>query len=535
MATTGTTGDATTTTTEDSGGSASADVDTGGPGSTGVATDPESSGGTGLASEDASESTGTEVFVPARNAIENLLHARCEWLFNCCSTGELAVSVGPFTTDAVDCSARVTAALEHGTRLAPVEAGPSDDFVLLSTSHAAGRIELREAVVDECAASLRTAACTPTADDPTARHCTPGSSAMACDIAQMAIGRVAEGEPCDPELGVECTAGLVCHALGSNAICLPGSSPGDYCFSDLDCTTPHYCEISTGTCQRASGEGEPCSIASTSEGAQPCQSGLVCDVENMICMSQCARGTPCTEASECPEGLVCVLGRCGEVKPAGEPCEFGADCESGFCDSGTCAVAVADGEPCRVHAQCTSGFCHPFGEQCAARQADGEPCDSFSDLQCDGGVCDSSDPLSPVCVIPGAEGEPCTIDADCDVRASLACISTFCTRVPLPNDAPCVSSTQCESGLCWESLCAVPTPTGGACVPVPDGLTKPCSVEAFCAPNEEGTSGTCTMRKGPGEPCRESLECWGSCRLLWGRLLCDGTLPTGEAWCDGEP
>ena len=70
----------------------------------------------------------------AGTTVEQLVAAHCEWMFGCCDRGELDWYVGPFTSDAENCTERMIAQLEYGMSLPSspgVGAGPSERLVEL--------------------------------------------------------------------------------------------------------------------------------------------------------------------------------------------------------------------------------------------------------------------------------------------------------------------------------------------------------------------------------------------------------------------
>ncbi len=487
-------------------------------------------------------STGGPAPDSPHSVIEQLVQARCDWVFSCCDEGEVDYRVGPFTADATDCTDRVMTSILSGNPTPPVQPEPADLLVLLAFSHAAGSVQLVDEQVAACVAYLEGEACAapPPESEDQGPHCEPSDDLLdsPCALATMVDGLLLEGAACDPTLGVECAEGLTCVTLGSSGQCVTSSEEGDFCFSDDHCTTPLFCDFSDGTCVKGSALGEDCAFEDPDNPAPGtesvrCDPGLACDPIGLTCVGPCATGSPCATEADCPIDHDCILARCFIPQPTGGPCVVGAECISGYCEGGTCAGLSAEGEFCIPHSQCETDFCHPFFNECRPQQGDGQPCTSFSDQECAGGVCDNSDPMAPVCQAAVGEGGACISTNECNADLELQCINGTCQATPLANGQACTNGLQCESGLCWQLTCDDPALVGEACTTEFDPMVKPCGSDAYCATELGEVTGTCAAKGSTGTPCSEDKECWGSCTVLWGQLLCDATPAMGEAYCDG--
>lgn len=518
------------------------DTEGGAEGTAGMASgEEEGSPGEGSPGEEGG-TTGSTQSTP-EEALAQLVEARCGWIFGCCAAGEAGLAVGPFTADAADCVDRTMEALATGNPMPPAGTGPTDLFVLLAYSHAAGNLLLVDDAVQACATHLAEQSCNePPPDEgepPAAEHCSPDDSLQddPCSLDRLVLGQLPEGAHCSPALGVECASGFACARTGkSEGTCIPASEVGDYCFSDDHCTSPLYCDLETGQCAKGGALGEPCAYEDPDRpvpGTESirCAPGLVCDPVANVCVGQCALGAPCEIDTDCPVDHQCVVGRCSSPQGGGASCQVGADCESGVCKAdSTCAPVGGNGTSCLVHSQCESGFCHAIDGVCSARKGAGEPCTSYSDVECQGGVCDNSDPANPVCKELAGPGDPCVSAQECDPELNLACIGQVCVSQPLPNGETCYAGTQCASGLCWESVCDDPGKQGDPCSETGAPGVKPCGTSLYCDGTDEGT---CVPKLAAGQPCSTDEQCWGACTVSWGALRCDATPAKGEAICDG--
>lgn len=481
----------------------------------------------------------------ASTQLEPVVRASCEWVFGCCAAGESRLALGPFVTDADDCTTRVVDSLLTGNKSpAPqLDVGPASDLLYLAVSLNLARVTIDADAVKACVDWLEQRACNEVPEEEQPEHCTPDEAEPEenpCRAELMFIGSQEAGAECNPNVGVECADGLRCVNFGTDGVCARLAAEKETCFEDTECAQPLICDYITGTCMKGSGVGEVCTFTDPENPApgtekERCEAGLSCNPETMSCTeATCAPGSPCIVDYQCPEGYVCVLNRCGEPGLAGDPCVRDTDCVSELCDqlTDTCIPKVADGGACVQDRECESGFCD--AGICGPTAGNGDPCPALDDAQCADGYCDRfTDPAAPVCAAHAGSGDACMYGNECnpDPELQLVCWEMECRPIPFPNGVTCGSNGQCESSVCWMGVCEDGTAEGSDCAL--DGTVKPCADQLFCKVTDEmlGT-GQCQAVLGAGESCESDLECWGGCGVSYGELVCDGTPPPGAAWCD---
>jgi hypothetical protein len=469
----------------------------------------------------------------AREGIEPIIDAQCAWLFACCSDGELDYSLGPFTEDAPNCVERILAALESGNMGLPTALTGVASLLYLAYDIDLDRVELDMDGIQACADSITEEECNapPEWGEEPPEHCIPGEvpEEDPCEVDKLLIGLQGVGEECNPAMDFECEGELRCVDHDYVGICARAAAIGEFCFDDTECEAELYCDFESGTCERGADVGEPCAY---SDPANPipgtestrCAAGLSCNPTTGRCVEFCAEGAICVGDIECPEGLLCVLGRCRRPGLPGDPCGRDEDCISEACDmaSGICQSRLPTGALCNQDIDCDSRFCNPFTGYCERGSMVGEPCLTMSDVECIGGWCDPlTDPDNPICRDYVGAGELCPQPQACDAEADLTCISGVCFSLPLANGTQCTMSMECESLLCWEGLCQNGTAVGGGCDTV--GLLKPCDITAYCMVGMGATQGTCLLKHQAGEECLMDEQCWGSCVARWGGMMCDTT------------
>jgi hypothetical protein len=489
----------------------------------------------------------------AREQTKPLVDAACGWMFGCCSEDELVYQIGDFTVGADDCSERLLDAISTGVPLG-LEEDLSDDpaqaLLLLALSINEKRVEVNEELVAGCSTATTAMACNmPTAVDPGER-CTPGSALPPdpCDPTKMFVGLQELGEPCDGAW--ECAAGLRCIEFSLAGVCAARTGVGGNCFSDAECGEDLICDYRSGSCAVGAQLSQACSF---SDPANPiagteeirCADGLSCDPIGLTCVGGfCAPGSSCFDQNtdtDCPEGYFCVGNfdidpSCQLPGDLGAPCVKNLDCASGACDQNNqvCATLLTDGSPCFASSECESNFCDNNTNTCAPTFGPGQPCMSFNSDECNGGFCDTSDPLGPTCQAYANEGGACPFGNECDPSVGLSCVDMVCLQPPFPDGTTCFGPQQCESGVCYLDQCTAGIPAGAACAT--DGSTEPCVLGAFCETLPTSVDGTCAQLRRSGEACASSDQCWGECIVRFGSLMCDSTpaYALGELWCDGQ-
>jgi hypothetical protein len=250
---------------------------------------------------------------------------------------------------------------------------------------------------------------------------------------------------------------------------------------------------------------------STSAQASPVFLGLAV----LLVLAACGRTSPliamagpCIHDSECPAGLVCLDGVCQAeggpdagpeaplpLKRFGEPCDSGAECQSGFCLPGPagsfctvrCAQACPVGYDCKL-APDPAGTGAPLGLCAVAQSTLCQPC--ATDLAC------------------GASGA----DRCLALGASHAC-GRDCTFAPCPAGYACGGA---DGG------------TPGQCVPVTGGCD--------CASDTLGLTRGCSATSGYGS-CPGNQVCqpggWGACSApAPGPEVCNGLDDDCNGWVD---
>ncbi|MCX4241771.1 hypothetical protein [Paraliomyxa miuraensis] len=490
----------------------------------------------------------------ARSQMKPLVDAACDWMFGCCSPGELTYQLGDFTVDADDCSGRILDAITAGVPLELEQAGLSDDpaggLLVLALSINEGRVDVDSGAVRECADGTSERACNSALAPPSdTGRCTPsatGPEADPCEPDEMFRGKQDVGEKCDGPW--ECSEGLRCVDFGISGVCALRAKNGESCFSDAECADGLICNYEEGTCRAGAKSGEACAFtdpANPIPGTESirCAEGLSCDSMLGACVGgYCSPGSPCFDIfddSDCPMSYYCVGNfvtqpSCQQPGIEGAPCSKPDDCSSGYCDpfNEVCGTLLGNGENCFDNAECGSGFCD--GGLCQLSVGAGQPCDSFQDAQCQDGFCNTAGAM-PLCEAYANENGPCPNGNECDPDDDLYCVDATCLRQPFPNGTTCFDGSVCQSKACFNGECTAGAVVGAQCRT--DGSTEPCIVGSYCAENAPGSvDGVCADLKGSGEACLDSSQCWGECIVRFGSLMCDATpaFGLGKAWCDGE-
>ena len=145
----------------------------------------------------------------------------------------------------------------------------------------------------------------------------------------------------------------------------------------------------------------------------------------------------CESTPDCRDGYQCWGGGC---RP---PCGGDEDCggEGAVCDEGICEMSgLADGEGCTVDADCASGICLSGRSVCSAPCTNAASCADFAVAASCGPV--TRDGVVDTYCLPRRatgllSGDACTMDRDC---SSNTCVAGLCTEA-------CVVSADCQAGL----------------------------------------------------------------------------------------
>ncbi len=261
-----------------------------------------------------------------------------------------------------------------------------------------------------------------------------------------------------PGVASRCVTASDCADAGAVCTCegLCEVPAGAACTEDRNCGTPRYCNACTGYCEAQARLCEPC------EAENGCVDGGAC-LPFASGGSFC--GAPCLADAGCPRGFRCAevagvaarqcvptAGRCADVAL----CEADADCPLGrICQSqtGQCTAGCVDGG-CPNGDVCVTGRCKP-------------PCGSDADCTApevcgDGGKCrvPGSCEVRSDCPAPetycdretGRCADGCQEDLDCQDAAKMCrdgrCVAKGCT-----------ANYQCAFGQVCDAA--------GACVPYP--------------------------------------------------------------------
>jgi hypothetical protein len=232
-----------------------------------------------------------------------------------------------------------------------------------------------------------------------------------------------------------------------------------------------------------------------------------------------APGGSCLASVECVTGSYCehaegaCPGVCAKLKPTGNACVRGAECESMYCSGDICSkLTVAPeadaGEPCGLE---------------TGTSATKTPC--ARDLFCQGqptGLCRKAIPADAPCVGPNDVCAPdhlCLTDIDSTKRCRPVTIveeGERCAGETSPDIRLCdaVSSLACEMDTCTSLASGT---EGSRCVRTAFGDS--CAAGLHCAQATE----TCEKLGQAGDPCTASDEC------------ASGWCVSGTGTCSAEP
>lgn len=202
----------------------------------------------------------------------------------------------------------------------------------------------------------------------------------------------------------------------------------------------------------------------------------------------------CDSHDMCLEGLFCDqsgeldCGFCAAVKPAGNSCTEGKECQDGVCVEGVCSGDGLEGSECvdddhcrgrltcdAVTLVCTNPDSYQLGDSCV--EFDGQCGVPFSGMYCNS------------VAVGGAKCENLRgLGEDCDQNAGQLC--------------DFFQALSCDQGDTQTCIAAVAQADGEIC-DILAGTT--CLGGSLCL-SDQGSEGVCTALKGDGEACVEDEE-----------------------------
>ena len=232
------------------------------------------------------------------------------------------------------------------------------------------------------------------------------------------------------------------------------------------------------------------------------------------------------------------------TQAGGAVCSGFDECATGFCAAPS---SLSPGGPARCSAAkpcfwdvepgrpaCPAGlFCEQRTGVCGAAVGRGQRCDPYGGLPCASGsfcVTDAPAATNPAfqCRAPGAEGASCEGNQS-PFRADEPCLpGLVCVKVqqsagtwlrtcvaPGPAGAPCSEPRACAEGVACQGAryplemgtCLAPGGAGARCL-----AQEECQAGNRCSFDSGGTIGTCTLRAGPGESCKDRRAPCDFCR-----------------------
>lgn len=208
----------------------------------------------------------------------------------------------------------------------------------------------------------------------------PHPDLPACGTCASVVG---EGEDCTGSAQV-CDEGLECTGTGCQVSIEFGLPEGAECERYAQCAPPNYCFTfpgqETATCQPDPELGEPCA-----EDVARCVPEGYCSNETGLCEPDVALGDPCSGLTECPGDALCEEGICVPAHALGEPCTpFQRTFTRGDCAPGTLCMCSDD--------TCSAGTC-------VLRRDAGEACDEANVVCIPGTECQDG-----ICAITGFQG-----------------------------------------------------------------------------------------------------------------------------------
>jgi hypothetical protein len=280
----------------------------------------------------------------------------------------------------------------------------------------------------------------------------------------------------------------------------------------------------------SSGAGEG-GIADAGPGSDAACTGVLCkcsvatDCSTRICAESLTVGQslysaaggkfctrPCCTSSDCDNGTVCFAtgqggNYCadpawlGRAAPAGSlvggaSCGTSAQCRSGLCQAGACAdtccsfagsgVECAGGTSCTFASFPGKGFDTHFAPSCSSHTGSGglgAPC--LSGSECQGGLC-----LQSMCTRPCRNSAECGANGACQLGVQGNDVVATCFPwVPNgPQGSSCNSNSDCQGAWCLSNRCTnicftdAECISGWHCTPQPDAVPSGNGLVLACGP-----------------------------------------------------
>jgi hypothetical protein len=527
-------------------GASASDSDSGGTGgasdSAGSASDGSDGGSDTDGGSDSDTDGGTDSDTGADGSeLEELIGSLCTWDFNCCSRGEIDYRLGPFTSDAANCTERYIEQLHSNDDVAESQRG--DLLYTLGFAVRLDRSQPNPDMVNQCRDLIEQRQCNQPFDGEV--YCEPGDDPVEnpCDLRNLFTGTQTVGDPCSEALAnlgfdIECEAGSSCEEVDGTYVCVDKGLVDDFCEADFTCDQGLFCNISTGRCQEKSDIGQPCSFENPAEpdaGSEdlPCKEHLSCDPSSDTCVQYCTTGFDCSDDSQCGSGESCI------------PVDMGDNTYS-YC----LAQGDTNGDRCDSDRDCGDNF-HCTGSSCAADRAQGTSC--TADNQCQAGLyCDLGG--TGDCEIVFNANETCSNSRECNTSTTMGCMTSDngarCRTALLSNGDACVPGERdggnwCASGVCEDTTddlianpeCHTGASVGDECDSSAATLdVHQCADGLYC--NDDGL---CALKLDAGGNCSEDggQQCLnGSCSAIWEGDFCTDAVPFEDievvATCDGQ-
>ncbi len=495
----------------------------------GTAEDSSPDGGSEDDGDDSDSDTGDGA------ALEPLIASLCDWEFKCCSDGERDYRLGPFTTDAADCTDRFIEQLHSNDDIPELQRGD-----LLSTLGYAVRLDRStpdSAAAADCKMQIDAQQCWEPYEP--GGYCTEAGDPARnpCDLRNLFTGTQTIGEPCSEALAllgydVECEAGSSCEEVDGVYVCVDKGLVDEFCEANNKCDQGLFCDIASGRCANRSAEGEHCEFE---DGQQPdvgtetlpCLEHLTCDPQSETCKAFCTEAYDCADDSSCPEGDSCIpvdyddhtytycLAR-GDTN--GDRCDSDRDCiDSMHCEGDSCRTDAGEGDDCGAPNECEAG------------------------LYCAG-----------VCTVVVNANQPCTSDIECNPSTTIGCITSddgrLCRTALLGNGDVCAPGERQGGNWCTSSVCEDVSEDGIANPECHLGASEgeECDESdatddtARCAKGLYCLDDVCKVKSDAGGSCHDDagLQCLnGSCDAVWEGEYCTDAVPLGATdvvTCDGE-